>query len=137
LCCKPCSNLVTNECNIAAVAAAAGGHNVALEIQATIPVGGAHPTSSIPTMMRGVNITYLATAACYFGVSIMGFYAFGSGVADNVLMAFPQGPYHGVVAAANFMVRGRQRRGHKQLRRWYCTTTTHVATVERSLQVPA
>jgi len=30
-----------------------GGHNVALEIQATIPVGGKHGHSSVPTMMKG------------------------------------------------------------------------------------
>lgn len=40
-----------------------GGHNVALEIQATIPVGGKHPASSVPAMMRGVNITFIVTGA--------------------------------------------------------------------------
>lgn len=38
-----------------------GGHNVALEIQATIPVGGKHPDSSVPAMMRGVTWTFVVT----------------------------------------------------------------------------
>lgn len=42
-----------------------GGHNVALEIQATIPVGGKHPASSVPAMMRGVNITFIVTGMCF------------------------------------------------------------------------
>jgi hypothetical protein len=45
---------------------------VALEIQATIPVGGKHAATSVPAMMRGVNVTFVvtgeaaaaATAAC-------------------------------------------------------------------------
>jgi len=81
-----------------------GGHNVALEIQATIPVGGKHPSSSVPAMMRGVNWTFLVTGLCYFGVSILGFYAFGTSVSDNVLMAFQAGPTYWVVAMANIMV---------------------------------
>jgi len=81
-----------------------GGHNVALEIQATIPVGGKHPDSSVPAMMRGVLWTFVATGLCYFGVSILGFHAFGTGVSDNVLMAFESGPHSWVVAMANMMV---------------------------------
>jgi hypothetical protein len=38
-----------------------GGHNVALEIQATIPVGGKHASTSVPAMMRGVNVTFVVT----------------------------------------------------------------------------
>jgi hypothetical protein len=41
-----------------------GGHNVALEIQATIPVGGKHPLTTVPAMMRGVNVTFVVTGAC-------------------------------------------------------------------------
>jgi len=81
-----------------------GGHNVALEIQATIPVGGKHPASSVPAMMRGVNITFIVTGLCYFGVSILGFWAFGTAVGDNVLLAFQPGPHSWVVAMANIMV---------------------------------
>lgn len=81
-----------------------GGHNVALEIQATIPVGGKHPLTTVPAMMRGVNVTFVVTGLCYFLVSIVGFYAFGTAVSDNVLAAFEHGPRSGVVAAADIMV---------------------------------
>eukprot|EP00775_Hariotina_reticulata_P006859 gene6861-7075_t len=82
-----------------------GGHNVALEIQATIPSGGKHPASTIPAMMKGVNITFLVTGICYFCVSISGFHAFGTSVPDNVLSAFVHGDQtRWVVAAANLMV---------------------------------
>jgi hypothetical protein len=37
-------------------------------------------------------------------VSILGFWAFGTSVGDNVLLAFHNGPRHGVVDAANMMV---------------------------------
>jgi hypothetical protein len=46
----------------------------------------------------------LLTGLCYFGVSILGFYAFGTSVSDNVLLAFESGPQHWVVAMANMMV---------------------------------
>lgn len=35
---------------------------------------------------------------------MLGFYAFGTGVNENVLMAFEAGPTHWVVAMANMMV---------------------------------
>lgn len=41
-----------------------GGHNVALEIQATIPSESKAPTmysSTVPAMMRGVNVTFVIT----------------------------------------------------------------------------
>lgn len=41
---------------------------------------------------------------CYFGVSILGFFAFGTAVSENVLLAFENGPQHWVVAMANMMV---------------------------------
>jgi hypothetical protein len=37
-------------------------------------------------------------------VSILGFYAFGTAVSENVLLAFSEGPRHWVVAMANMMV---------------------------------
>ncbi|KAF8060318.1 LHT2 [Scenedesmus sp. PABB004] len=89
---------------ISSVLFAYGGHNVALEIQATIPIGGKHPASSVPAMMRGVNITFVVTGLAYFGVSIVGFWAFGIGVADNVLLSFTHGPYSWVVAMADMFV---------------------------------
>lgn len=77
---------------------------VALEIQATIPVGGKHGLSSVPPMMKGVLWTFVLTGIAYFGVAITGFYAFGVGVGDNVLLAFAAGRYHAVVVAADMFV---------------------------------
>jgi hypothetical protein len=79
--------------------ALAGGHNVALEIQATLPINAQHK-SSVPRMEKGVHITFVVTALAYFLVSICGFYAFGTGVADNVLLTFSHGPTSWVVAMA-------------------------------------
>lgn len=82
----------------------AGGHNVAVEIQATLPMGGKHPNTSVPAMMKGVNVTFILTGLCYFGVACVGFWAFGTGVTENVLMAFSKGPNHWVVAMADMFV---------------------------------
>lgn len=41
---------------------------------------------------------------CYFGVSILGFWAFGTDVGDNVLLAFKAGPHHWVVTMATMLV---------------------------------
>jgi hypothetical protein len=74
-----------------------GGHNMALEIQATLPINEQHK-SSVPRMERAVHITFVVTALAYLLVSIFGFYAFGTGVADNVLLTFTHGPTSWVVA---------------------------------------
>jgi hypothetical protein len=37
-------------------------------------------------------------------VSILGFYAFGTDVSDNVLLAFEKGPHHWVVTMACMLV---------------------------------
>jgi hypothetical protein len=42
----------------------------------------------------------VVTGLAYFAVSIVGFYAFGTSVADNVLLSFKNGPYSWVVAMA-------------------------------------
>jgi len=49
-------------------------------------------------------VTFVVTGLCYFGVSILGFYAFGTSVGDNVLLAFQHGPHSWVVAMAHMMV---------------------------------
>jgi hypothetical protein len=76
-----------------------GGHNVALEIQATLPINAQHK-STVPRMEKGVHVTFVVTALAYFLVAIVGFYAFGTGVADNVLLTFSHGPTSWVVAMA-------------------------------------
>jgi hypothetical protein len=42
----------------------------------------------------------IITGIAYFAVAISGFYAFGTGVADNVLLSFAKGPTSWVVAMA-------------------------------------
>uniref|UniRef100_A0A383VWF1 Amino acid transporter transmembrane domain-containing protein n=1 Tax=Tetradesmus obliquus TaxID=3088 RepID=A0A383VWF1_TETOB len=80
-----------------------GGHNMALEIQATLPINEQHK-SSVPRMERAVHMTFVVTALAYLLVSIFGFYAFGTSVADNVLLTFSHGPTSWVVAMTDMFV---------------------------------
>lgn len=76
------------------------GHNVALEIQATIPSSPERP-SKIP-MWRGVMFAYFIVALCYFPVAIVGYWAFGQTVSDNLLLTLKKPDW--LIAAANMMV---------------------------------
>lgn len=68
---------------LCSAAFAYGGHNMALEIQSTIP--RKPPTySSVPQMNLGIYVAYAVTIYCYFMVSISGYWAFGNQVAGNV-----------------------------------------------------
>ncbi|KAE9588907.1 putative amino acid transporter, transmembrane domain-containing protein [Lupinus albus] len=58
------------------------GHNVVLEIQATIPSFPQKPSKG--PMLRGVIIAYLIVALCYFPVALIGYWMFG-----NTLYAIP------------------------------------------------
>ena len=49
------------------MAFAYGGHNVVLEIQATLP----HPPSTVKPMMKGVYVAYVIVLWCYFSVSVL------------------------------------------------------------------
>ena len=53
-------------------------------------------------MWKGIVAAYLVTAACYFPVALLGCWAFGRDVGDNVLVALQRPPW--LVAAANMMV---------------------------------
>ncbi|OAY65798.1 Lysine histidine transporter 1 [Ananas comosus] len=64
------------------VAFAYAGHGVVLEIQATIPSTPAEPSKA--TMWRGTVAAYFVTALCYFPVAMIGYWAFGQDVDDNV-----------------------------------------------------
>ena len=88
---------------IATFAFAWGGHNIACEIQATLPMR----PSSVKPMMRSVHATFWLAAACYGAVSIAGFWAFGSAVNPNILLTMGGGgsaALKGVIAAANAAV---------------------------------
>ncbi|XP_014512071.1 lysine histidine transporter-like 6 [Vigna radiata var. radiata] len=76
------------------------GHAVALEIQATIPSTPEKP-SKIP-MWHGALGAYFINAICYFPVALIGYWAFGQVVEDNVLMALERPPW--LIASANLMV---------------------------------
>jgi amino acid permease len=82
------------------VAFAYGGHNVILEIQATIPSKPNKPTH-VP-MMQGVWLAYAVVSWCYFGVSIAGYWAFGNKVGSNVI--FTIGTPEWMVAMASMFV---------------------------------
>lgn len=64
-----------------------GGHNIALEIQATLP----NPPT-VTRMMRGVHIAFVLTGIAYFGVAISGFRAMGLAAGSNIILSLSNGP---------------------------------------------
>ena len=67
------------------VAFAYAGHNVVLEIQATIPSTPEKPSKK--PMWKGVVLAYIVVALCYFPVALIGYYTFGNTVEDNILIS--------------------------------------------------
>lgn len=57
------------------VAFAYSGHNVVLEIQATIPSTPGKPSKG--PMWKGVLWAYFIVALCYFPAAFVGYYIFG------------------------------------------------------------
>uniref|UniRef100_A0A0C9RK30 TSA: Wollemia nobilis Ref_Wollemi_Transcript_13986_2067 transcribed RNA sequence n=1 Tax=Wollemia nobilis TaxID=56998 RepID=A0A0C9RK30_9CONI len=95
------ANTVFNVFNaLGDVAFAYAGHNVVLEIQATIPSKPNKP-SKIP-MWRGVVVAYIVVAVCYFSVALVGYWAFGNSVDDNILSTLQKPSW--LIATANMMV---------------------------------
>ncbi|CAI8594030.1 unnamed protein product [Vicia faba] len=82
------------------VAFAYAGHNVVLEIQATIPSTPEKP-SKVP-MWRGVVVAYIVVALCYFPVAIIGYWIFGNQVKDNILISLEKPAW--LIAMANLFV---------------------------------
>ncbi|ESQ34152.1 hypothetical protein EUTSA_v10007648mg [Eutrema salsugineum] len=82
------------------VAFAYAGHNVVLEIQATIPSTPEMP-SKIP-MWRGVVVAYIVVAICYFPVAFLGYWIFGNSVDDNILITLEKPVW--LIAMANLFV---------------------------------
>ncbi|KAK8969830.1 Lysine histidine transporter 1 [Platanthera guangdongensis] len=82
------------------VAFAYAGHNVVLEIQATIPSTPKNPSKK--PMWRGVVVAYIVVALCYFPVAIIGFWAFGNTVEDNILISLQKPRW--LIAMANMFV---------------------------------
>uniref|UniRef100_A0A0E0BQW5 Amino acid transporter transmembrane domain-containing protein n=1 Tax=Oryza glumipatula TaxID=40148 RepID=A0A0E0BQW5_9ORYZ len=82
------------------VAFAYAGHNVVLEIQATIPSTAERPSKG--PMWRGVVLAYGVVAVCYLPVAFAGYYVFGNAVDDNVLITLERPAW--LIAAANMFV---------------------------------
>ncbi|KAI3666016.1 hypothetical protein L6452_44654 [Arctium lappa] len=66
------------------MAFAYAGHNVVLEIQATIPSTPEKPSKG--PMWKGVVVAYIVVAICYFPVALIGYWVFGNAVSDNILI---------------------------------------------------
>ncbi|KAJ0037796.1 hypothetical protein Pint_23658 [Pistacia integerrima] len=82
------------------VAFAYAGHNVVLEIQATIPSTPDNPSKG--PMWKGVVVAYIIVALCYFPVAIVGYYIFGNSVDDNILITLEKPTW--LIAMANVFV---------------------------------
>ncbi|KAJ1410603.1 Amino acid transporter, transmembrane domain [Sesbania bispinosa] len=95
------ADVVFNFCSaLGDVAFAYAGHNVVLEIQATMP-----STQEVPSkkpMWKGVIVAYLGVAFCYFPVALIGYHMFGNSVDDNILITLERPAW--LIAAANLFV---------------------------------
>lgn len=67
------------------IAFAFRGHNLALEIQATMPSTFKHP-AHVP-MWRGAKVAYLLIAMCLFPVAVGGYWAYGNMVPPGGMLA--------------------------------------------------
>ncbi|KAK2397397.1 Lysine histidine transporter 1 [Trifolium repens] len=85
---------------LGSVAFAYAGHNVVLEIQATIPSTPEKP-SKIP-MWRGVVVAYIVVALCYFPVALIGYWIFGNEVDPDILISLNKPKW--LIAMANMFV---------------------------------
>ncbi|KAG0464189.1 hypothetical protein HPP92_020258 [Vanilla planifolia] len=82
------------------IAFAYAGHNVVLEIQATIPSTPEKPSKK--AMWKGVIFAYIIVAICYFPVAWAGYYVFGNSVDDNILITLEKPKW--LIAMANMFV---------------------------------
>ncbi|KAF8028281.1 hypothetical protein BT93_E1017 [Corymbia citriodora subsp. variegata] len=82
------------------VAFAYAGHNVVLEIQATIPSTPEKPSKG--PMWRGVIVAYIVVAFCYFPVALIGYWMFGNSVDEDILITLNKPKW--LIAMANMFV---------------------------------
>ncbi|KAJ9673378.1 hypothetical protein PVL29_023137 [Vitis rotundifolia] len=75
------------------IAFAFRGHNLILEIQATMP-SSEKRTTYVP-MWRGVKVAYLIIALCLFPLAIGGYWAYGQKIPENGGMLTAIYAYHG------------------------------------------
>ncbi len=71
-------------------------------VQATLPSKSGVPNSTFKPYMWGVALAYAAIAYCYFCVAFAGYWAFGNGVASNIMLSVERP--HWLVAVANLLV---------------------------------
>ncbi|XP_024161062.1 lysine histidine transporter 1 [Rosa chinensis] len=83
------------------VAFSFAGHNVVLEIQATLPSTPDKPSKK--PMWKGVVLAYVVVALCYFPVALIGYWVFGNSVQDNILISLEK-PKWLIVSANAFVV---------------------------------
>ncbi|XP_057717867.1 lysine histidine transporter 1-like [Arachis stenosperma] len=82
------------------VAFAYAGHNVVLEIQATIPSTPEKPSKA--PMWKGVIVAYIVVAFCYFPVALIGYWIFGNSVEDDIFFSLHKPNW--LIAMANMFV---------------------------------
>ncbi|XP_021736299.1 lysine histidine transporter 1-like isoform X2 [Chenopodium quinoa] len=82
------------------VAFAFSGHNIVLEIQATIPSTPQKPSKI--AMWKGSLLAYIIVGLCYFPVAFVGYLVFGRLVEDNVMMSLEKPIW--LIAVANLFV---------------------------------
>lgn len=82
------------------MAFAYAGHNVVLEIQATIPSTPEKPSKK--PMWKGVVIAYIVVALCYWPVAFIGYLVLGNKVDDNILLTLEKPVW--LIACANIFV---------------------------------
>ncbi|KAJ8564977.1 hypothetical protein K7X08_001437 [Anisodus acutangulus] len=80
------------------VAFAYAGHNVVLEIQATMPSTPEHPCKK--PMWKGVIVAYIIVAICYFPMAFIGYAAFGRSVESNILISLEKPAWLIIIANA-------------------------------------
>uniref|UniRef100_A0A453S0W1 Amino acid transporter transmembrane domain-containing protein n=1 Tax=Aegilops tauschii subsp. strangulata TaxID=200361 RepID=A0A453S0W1_AEGTS len=120
------------------VAFSYSGHNVVLEIQATIPSTPGNPSKK--PMWKGVVVAYIIIAACYMPVAFIGYWAFGNSVDDNILITLNKPKW--LIAMANMMVvvhligSYQVRRSLQSFRPVTLDTRTIYLTVQQNLIVP-
>ncbi|KAI3463082.1 hypothetical protein Pfo_019745 [Paulownia fortunei] len=77
-----------------------GGHNVVMEIQATMPSTPEKPSKG--PMWRGVIVAYIIVAVCYLPVALIGYWMFGNAVEENILITLQKPKW--LIAMANMFV---------------------------------
>lgn len=82
------------------VAFAYSGHNVVLEIQASIP--STPERLSKKPVWKGALVAYIIVALCYFPVALIGYWTFGIAVGDNILITLEESKW--LIAMANMFV---------------------------------